>query len=117
MATRCNAFNSLLRIVMTKTFRPIVYLCNSGTGDTEQYCRFALAQGQIPLSPLSLMAAVQDEELKTHISSVLLGKCDELWVFGDTITAGMKAEIDIAKRRKQQIRYFDIFMKEVKKND
>ena len=102
---------------MTKTFRPIVYLCNSGTGDTEEYCRFALAQGQIPLSPLSLMAAVQDEELKNHISSVLLGKCDELWVFGDTITAGMKAEIDIAKRRKQQIRYFDSFMKEVKKND
>ena len=102
---------------MTKTFRPIVYLCNSGTADTEEYCRFALEQGQIPLSPLSLMAAVQDEELKTHISSVLLGKCNELWVFGDTITAGMKAEIDIAKRRKQQIRYFDSFMKEGKKND
>ena len=29
----------------------------------------------------------------------------------------MKAEIDTAKRRKQQIRYFDSFMKEVKKND
>lgn len=98
---------------MTKTFRPIVYLCNSGTGDIEQYCRFALEQGQIPLSP----AAVQDEELKTHISSVLLGKCNELWVFGDTITAGMKSVIDIAKRRKQQIRYFDSFMNEVKNND
>lgn len=102
---------------MTKTFRPIVYLCNSGTGDTEQYCRFALELGQIQLSPLSLLAAVQDEELKTHISSVLLDKCQELWVFGDTITAGMKAAIDVAKRRRQPIRYFDSFMNEVKKND
>ena len=102
---------------MTKTFRPIVYLCNSGTGDTEQYCRFALERGQIPLSPLSLMTAVLDEDLKTLICSVLLGKCNELCVFGDTITAGMKAEIDVAKRRKQPIRYFDSFMNEVKKND
>ncbi|WP_157608176.1 DUF4406 domain-containing protein [Ruminobacter sp. RM87] len=102
---------------MTKTFRPIVYLCNSGTGDTEQYCRFALKQGQIPLSPLSIMTAVQDEDLKTHISSVLLGKCNKLWVFGDTITAGLKAEFNVAKRRRQPIRYFDSFMNEVKKYD
>ena len=52
---------------MTKTFKPIVYLCNSDAGDTEQYCRFALEQGQIPLSPLSLIASVSDEELKTCI--------------------------------------------------
>ena len=94
---------------MTKTFRPIVYLCNSGTSDTEEYCRFALAQGQIPLSPLSLMAAVQDEELKTHISSVLLGKCNELCVFGE----GKYTEIEIAKRRRMPIRYFPTALKEV----
>ena len=94
---------------MTKTFRPIVYLCNSGTGDTEEYCRFALEQGQIPLPPLSLMAAVQDEELKTHISSVLLGKCNELWVFGE----GKYTEIEIAKRRRMPIRYFPTALKEV----
>lgn len=94
---------------MTKTFRPIVYLCNSCTGDSEQYCRFALEQGQIPLSPLSLMAAVQDEELKTHISSVLLGKCNELGVFG----AGKHTEIEIAKRRRMPIRYFPAVLTEV----
>lgn len=102
---------------MTKTFKPIVYLCNSDAGDTEQYCRFALEQGQIPLSPLSLIASVSDEELKTCIRSVLIGKCNELWVFGDTVTAGMKAEIDVAKRRRQPIRYFDNCMNEVKSND
>lgn len=94
---------------MTKTFRPIVYLCNSGTGDIEEYCRFALAQGQTPLSSLLLMAAVQDEDLKTHISPVLHGKCNELWVFGK----GKYAEIEIAKRRCMPIRYFPTALKEV----
>lgn len=37
---------------------------------------------------------------------ILLGKCDEVWVFGDEITEGMKKEITVADRRKQTIRYF-----------
>ena len=38
---------------------------------------------------------------------VLLGRCDELWVFGGEASAGMCAEIAKAKRHGKKIRYFD----------
>lgn len=44
---------------------------------------------------------------------VLLGKCNELWVFGDVISKGMAHEISIAKKRQQTIRWFDRNCKEV----
>ena len=37
---------------------------------------------------------------------VLLGKCEELWVFGKLVTEGMSAEIAKAKRKNMKIRYF-----------
>lgn len=37
---------------------------------------------------------------------VLMSKCVELWVFGDVISDGMKAEIDRAKRKHMKVRYF-----------
>ena len=39
-------------------------------------------------------------------TSVLLTKCAELWVFGDTVSKGMGIEIEKAKRKGQTIRYF-----------
>ena len=43
---------------------------------------------------------------------VLMSKCAELWVFGDVISKGMKAEIDRAKRKHMKIRYFTEEMEE-----
>jgi len=40
-----------------------------------------------------------------HFNYVLLGKCEEVWVFGDKISPGMAEEIKIAKKRKMKIRY------------
>lgn len=37
-----------------------------------------------------------------HFNYVLLGKCNELWVFGDVISKGMAHEIGIAKKRQQE---------------
>ena len=37
---------------------------------------------------------------------VLLGKCEQLWVFGKTISTGMAAEIEKAEKRGMPIRYF-----------
>ena len=47
---------------------------------------------------------------------ILLGKCQEVWVFGSEITEGMKREIEVAKKRKQVIKYFDCDGLEVKTN-
>ena len=47
------------------------------------------------------------------MNMVFLGKCHEVWVFGDNITAGMKAEIEMAsKNDKVAIRYFTTDLKE-----
>lgn len=38
---------------------------------------------------------------------VFLGKVEQLWVFGDEASSGMKAEIAKAKKQHKTIRYFD----------
>lgn len=47
---------------------------------------------------------------------ILLGKCQEVWVFGSQTTEGMKREIEIAEKRKQVIKYFTSEGLEVKTN-
>lgn len=104
---------------MKHAYRPLVNICSplSGdvTGNTEKarkYCRFALERGQIPLAPHLLFPQFMDDEdpeerkLAMFMDIVLLGKCDELWVFGDRVTPGMQEEIRAARRRGQKIRYF-----------
>jgi hypothetical protein len=49
----------------------------------------------------------EQRELGIHFALVLLGKCDELWVFGERISEGMTREIAKAKRRGMPIRYFN----------
>lgn len=57
-----------------------------------------------------------ERHLATHtINYVLLGKCRELWAFGDVITEGMEYEINLAKRWQKNIRYFSGELKEVRR--
>lgn len=113
-----------------RTYRPLVYVASAYSGDTvgnsekaKQYCRFALDQGQIPLAPHLMFPLFMNDdnpderELALFMDVVLLGKCDELWIFGDAITAGMRAEIDVAKKRRQKIRYFNSEMQEVESHE
>ncbi len=109
-----------------RKFRPLVYICSAYSGDVtanmekaRKYCRFALEQGQIPLAPHLLYPQfmkdddLAERELAIFMDLVLLGKCQELWVFGDRISKGMKTEIEVSKRRKQKIRYFGCNCEEV----
>ena len=48
----------------------------------------------------------QQRELVLHMDLVLMGKCQEVWVLSERITAGMSAEIEKAQRRRQMVRYF-----------
>lgn len=104
----------------TKSYFPLVYICSAFAGDTETnirrargYCRFAVSKGCIPLAPHLLYPQFMDDgdreqrELGLRFALVLLGKCDELWVFGDRISAGMSAEIVKAKKRGMPIKYFN----------
>ncbi len=48
---------------------------------------------------------------------IFLGKCDELWVFGDSIFRRHGGfEIEVTKKRRQPIRYFNSAMQEVNRS-
>lgn len=109
-----------------KAFRPVVYICSPLSGDYEKntenarrYCRFAVDKGCIPIAPHiffpQFMSDTKAEErnLALFMGTVLLSKCVELWVFGKTISEGMKIEITKAKKKNQPIRYFTEEFKEV----
>lgn len=107
-------------------FRPLVYICSrydndrDSIGNLSAFCRFVVDKGNIPLAPHLMfshfMHTKDDEErgLTTFMDVILLGKCQEIWVFGDRITKGMQIEINKAHQRKHQpIRYFNSDFKEV----
>lgn len=111
-----------------KPYRPLVYICSPYAGDTERnaekarrYSRFAVRNACIPLAPHLLFPQFMDDAVPAERSialfmgMVLLGKCEQVWVFGTTISAGMAAEIEKAKKKQIPIRYFTEEMEEVRK--
>ncbi len=100
-----------------RKWRPLVYICSPYAGDIDgntqrarRFSRFAVDSGAIPLAPHLLLpqyiSETAERELAMHMNMVLLGKCEELWVFGGNITEGMEMEISKAKKRRMKIRYF-----------
>lgn len=100
-------------------YRPLVYICSPYSGDTDhntemakKYSRFAVDQHCLPITPHIYFTqfmndTIPDErETALFMNLILMSKCAELWVFGDVISKGMKAEIDRAKRKHMKIRYF-----------
>jgi hypothetical protein len=110
----------------TRAFRPLAYICSPYSGDIERntesarrYSRFAIVMGYIPIAPHLLFPQFLDDndpaerELGLFFGNVLMSKCAEVWVFGSRISAGMKAEIDRAKRKSMLIRHFSSTCQEV----
>lgn len=106
-------------------YKPLVYICCPFKDDPEnnivkakKYCKFAVANNAIPLAVTLHYPQFLDDsdpkqrELALFFGLVLLGKCDELWCFGDNITSGMEAELHKAHKRNMMIRYFDDNMNE-----
>ena len=109
-----------------ESYRPLVYICspysqgciNDNIENARRYSRFAVDSHCIPITPhIYFTQFMRDEipdERKTamFMNMVLLGRCEELWVFGDVISKGMQAEIRRAKRKYMKIRYFTEYMEE-----
>ena len=98
-------------------YRPLAYICSPYAGDIERntcraraLSRFAVEKKYIPIAPHLLCPQYLNEEterwLGLKMGIVFLGKCEEVWVFGDVISEGMAAEINKAKRMRKKIRYF-----------
>lgn len=110
-----------------KAYRPLVYICSPYAGEVETnvnmarvYSRFAVRNACIPLAPHLLYPQFMDDtapaerSLALFMGIVLLGKCDQMWVFGSIISKGMAAEIEKAEKKKIPIRYFTEELEEVK---
>ena len=101
----------------SRVWKPLVYVASPFAGDESRntenairYCRFAVDSGAIPLAPHiflpHFMSEATERDAAMFMNMVFLGKCEQLWVFGDRITNGMAAEIAKAKKRRIPIRYF-----------
>lgn len=97
-------------------FRPVVYICSPYAGDVERnvlrarrYCRYAADQGCIPLAPHLLFPQFLDEKTERNLALfmgiALLSKCAALWIFGESISQGMEAEIRYAQKKGKPIKY------------
>ena len=95
---------------------PIAYICSPYSGDTERnaeaarrYSRYATDQGYIALAPHLLLPQYMSEETERELAIStdlrLLGLCQEIWVFGDTVSEGMRREIAHAETAGIPVRY------------
>ncbi len=125
--TACEALRRIEKEEKAARYRPLVYICSPFSGKVKKnkrkarkYCRFALEQHSIPFAPHLLFPQFMDDnsseerQLAMFMNLIMLGHCDELWVFGDRISAGMKQEIHKAERKHMIIRYFTEDLEEKK---
>lgn len=86
-----------------------VYVCAPLGGDIEgnlekvrTYTAYALRCGTAPVVPHFYAECLDDNDPKDREVGLaagmsLLWLCDEVWIFGDTVTDGMRAELKFSK--------------------
>ena len=124
------AYEALVRIEKEakrdRSFRPVVYVCSPLSGDilgnqekARRYCRFVVESGGVPVAPHLFFPQFMDDgdeeerDLALFMNIVLLSKCAELWVFGETVSKGMSIEIEKARRKNKTVRWFTTDCEEV----
>lgn len=102
-----------------------VYICAPLGGDVEgnlervkRYTRYALMCGTAPVVPHFYALCLDDDnqterEIGLAAGLGMLWFCDELWVFGQDITEGMKQELQFCKHLNIKTRY--VSEKEIRK--
>ena len=78
-------------------FRPVVYICSPYSGDTERnvenakrYSRFAVDRHYLPITPHIYFTQFMDDsspeerQLAMFMNMIMLGHCEELWIFGES---------------------------------
>jgi len=102
-----------------KKYIPWVYIASPYRGDVKtntenakRYSFFAVMQGKVPFCPHIYFTQFLDDNVKVerkiglNLALHKLRRCREVWVFGDTVSEGMRNEIWIAKKRHIPVRYF-----------
>jgi sugar phosphate isomerase/epimerase len=90
----------------------VIFVCSPFQGKQEniekakRYCRMLVDMGYIPIAPHVYFSQFMDDynpedrRRALEMNKKLLEFCDELWVFGDKITEGMREEIEYFKKIK-----------------
>ena len=120
------ALTNIERQAKMTAYKPLVFICSPFAGDVTRnvrkaqwYCRLAVSRNAIPFAPHLLFPQFMDDDDKESreygifMGLVLMGKCQELWCFGDYISKGMAIELEKAKARNMVIRYFNDHGEEV----
>jgi dienelactone hydrolase len=97
-----------------------VYIVSPLRGDirgniekAKRYCRETAKRGALPLAAHVYFTQFLNDDIPTEreaglrMGLELLKLCDEVHVYGDTISEGMAAEIEAAKRLGLPIQYFN----------
>ena len=102
-----------------------VYICSPLGGNVKEnlaqvqkYTKYALMCGTAPVVPHFYAECLddnnpKDREIGLAAGMSLLWLCDEVWVFGDTVTEGMRAELKFCKNLNIRVR--KITEKEIQK--
>lgn len=99
----------------------LIYICSPFSGDVEgnikraqEYCKEAIRAGYTPIAPHLLYPQILDDtnsmerELGIQMGLNILEICDEIWVFGQDLTAGMDREVKFAKQKNIPVIYKSI---------
>jgi len=97
----------------------LVYVASPYSGDIEgntikarEYSRYVVDNGGVPIAPHLLfpqfVSESSERELALEMNLKFLDTSDEVWVFGETISNGMKFEIEYAKKKGIPIKYFPV---------
>jgi len=104
----------------TMSKKPLIYVCSPLKGNAEKnlaraarFCRFVSQQGGIPFAPHLFFTSFLNDEvdaeraLGRELGLEILSRCSAMWVFGDIISEGMQAEIDLAEQLGISALYYD----------
>lgn len=102
-----------------KKYIPWAYIASPYRGDVKtntenakRYSLFAVMQGKVPFCPHIYFTQFLNDNVEVerkiglNLALHMLRRCREVWVFGDTVSEGMRNEIRIAKKRHIPVRYF-----------
>ena len=104
----------------------LIYVASPMRGDVEgnikraaKYCEHVMNCGHIPIAPHLAWRDFLDDETAGHRENALkmalslIERVDEVWVFGDVISDGMRREIEVSEKLGKTILFKQDFKKEV----
>lgn len=83
--------------------------------NAKHYGKIAIEKGCVPIIAHTTIAAILDDNIEEERNAgieadlALLSVCDEIWVFGERVSAGMKIELGEARNRRLPIRWFTTY--------